>query len=131
MCPGLGEYRLGHRLLGGSIALAFLAACAWLMVGTYFAVDEIAEYVKSRDPTFNLPAQGGGEVAALLGRLMTSILAEYQVRRAAIHQRLYVPLMTLFVLYCYSLVQAYVLGVRKDRAAASELQASAHRGESA
>lgn len=115
VCPGVGEYRLGHRWLGTVIAVTFLAVCGWLIVGTYSSVNEISEYVKSQDPTLNIPPEGGAESAAFLQRLFGAILAEYQVRRAAIHQRLATPLWILFFLYTYSLVQSFVLGVRKDR----------------
>lgn len=115
VCPGVGEYRLGHRLLGAVLATAFLAVCGWLIVGTYSSVNEISEYVKSQDPTLNLPPAGGAESAAFVSRLFSAIFAEYKLRRAAIHQRLATPLWILFFLYIYSLVQSFVLGVRKDR----------------
>ena len=119
VCPGLGEYRLGHRVLGGLIAVTFIAVCGWLVAGTYSSVNDISEYVKSRDATLELPPASTSEMLTALGRLFAAIHAEYLVRRAAIHHRLSIPLWILFLIYSYSLVQSYVLGVRKDRAAAS------------
>lgn len=119
ICPGVGEFRLGHRALGATIAIVFVAVCGWLVVGTYGMVNDIAEYVKTADPSLNEPPGSGAEVAALVGRLTAAMHTEYQNRRAAINQRMWMPVWILCAMYFYSLVQSYVLGVRKDRAAAA------------
>ena len=118
ICPGLGEYRLGHRALGASFMLLFLAGCVWLLIGAYGQVTEIAEYVKTTQPHLNAPPESVQAIAEQLKQLFVSIWTEYGNRRTLIHQRLGVQIWGLFGLYCVSLVQSYYLGVRKDRAAA-------------
>ena len=116
ICPGLGEYRLGHRALGAAIMVAFLSACGWLLVGSYRAVNEISEYVKSHDPALSMPAESPAEVASQVTRLASAIKAEYDRRSADVHRRVAIPLWILFILYVYSVVQSFVLGTRQDRA---------------
>jgi len=114
VCPGLGEYRLGHRALGAAIIVVFLATCAWLMAGSYVAVQDIAEQVKSADPSLNVPPETMPEVVSTLTRLYSAILAEYHRRAAEVHAKVLLQLWILFGLYCYSVVQSFALGRRKD-----------------
>lgn len=117
VCPGVGEYRLGHRGLGVAFGLTFMLSCVWMLVLAYTLVYGIAEQVKTADPTLQAAPVSAGDAAAIATRLGIAIFREYMNQRAMIHDHLKWPLWAIFVLYAWSVGQAWVLGTRAAGAA--------------
>lgn len=109
VCPGVGEYRVGYRRTGLLLALVFVAACSWLLVASYGAMFVLSDTVKSQDPSLAAHPLDAGHAAGLAVRLAVAIHREYLRQRDEIHSKISGPLLSVFVLYVYSMVQAYVL----------------------
>jgi hypothetical protein len=115
VCPGIGEYKSGHRSRGLWMIAFFSLASVWLLQTSYGAVFGLSEAVKSRDPSLSEQPEDPGRAIVIAARLASAIHAEYLAQRANIHRRITGPLWTIFVLYAFSIGQACVLA-RKGRA---------------
>jgi hypothetical protein len=109
VCPGMGEYRLGHRGLGLSLALVFFPACGWLLVAGYGSVHAAAIDAIRADPTLAAPGATPDEDTARAVRLTTALVARWTEIRAPLR----LPLVVILVLYVYSMAQAYSLARRR------------------
>lgn len=122
-CPGIGEFRLGHRALGLAFTIVFAVLCVWLMTSMYGLVYGLAELVKSRDPSYQVPPASPGDAAALSLRLGLAIHAEYLAQRAQLHDKLWLPIWSIAVVYVWSMIQAWALGAKADREASKDATA--------
>jgi len=112
VCPGLGEWYLGYRRLAASFVILFMIAAGLLLVGSYASVHDLAERAKRQDPQLNEQPMDVGEAVALSIRLYPAIIREYQKDSVAIRKKVGGPLLLIFVLYIWSLIQSVVLAWR-------------------
>ncbi|MBI4862573.1 MAG: hypothetical protein HY815_20285 [Candidatus Riflebacteria bacterium] len=126
VCPGLGEYKVGHRRLGLAILLAVLVAAIWLFVAGYQSVYGLSDLVKGKDPSLAAQPESPGDAVVLVSRLFGAILREYNANRDLIHKPMAGPIWTILVLYLYSMGQAFVLARRARPPAGADTERSCH-----
>lgn len=102
----MGEWYAGQRLVGAGMLAAFCGAALWLLVGSYGAVQELSEKVKRDDPTLAAVPQDPAEAGSIILRLYPAILAEYSREKAKVHQKVAIPLYSIFFLYALSMALA-------------------------